>query len=54
MSLIPNSTQISKLAEDLFKANRISLNDSEEYVLFDIKDVGTEIMNSKRFIKFEE
>jgi hypothetical protein len=55
MSLIPNSTQISKLAEDLFKVNRISLlNDSEEYVLFDIKDVRTEIINSKRLIKFEE
>jgi hypothetical protein len=55
MSLIPDSTQIWKLAEDLFKANRISLlNDSEEYVLFDIKDVRTEIINSKRLIKFEE
>jgi hypothetical protein len=55
MSLIPNSTQISKLAEDLFKVNRISLlNDSEEYVLFDIKDLRTEIINSKRLIKFEE
>jgi hypothetical protein len=42
MSLIPNSTQISKLAEDLFKANRISLlNYSEECVLFDTKDLRT-------------
>jgi hypothetical protein len=55
MSLILNSTQIWKLAEHLFKANRISLlNNSEEYVLFDIKDIRTEIINSKRLIKFEE